>query len=632
MLTHTIPDIDLIAGFLDGLRPDPRISVREWADTFRILPDVAARPGKFNTGVTPYVREPMERLSVHDPAQRIVIKKSSQVGFTEVANNWLGYVIDVAPAPMLYAMPTDTMMKDTSKNRIAKMIESTPSLTEKISPSRSRDQGNTLQYKEFKGGFVKMVGANSPVGLSSTAVRYVYMDEIDRYPLSVGGEGSALSLAETRTITFGARKKIFLTSTPTIKGISAIDAAFEPTGQRFYHVPCPHCNSFQVLDFYQLRYTPGNYKDVQYECIECKQLIEERHKTRMMNAGKWIAKFPDREDGTEYGYFINALYSPYGMYSWANMAKDYEESRNDIPKLIAFTNTKLGEVYEAQQGEKPDWEQIQDRAEDFPENRPFESVAFLTAGVDVQADRLEIEVVGWMKGKSSQSIEYITIIGDTSTDDVWAELTQLLNRSWIREGDDAILSIRLMAVDTGYNTLKVYEFTQKHSLTRVIPIKGRDKLDQIFSAPKTVDVVKAGKKIGKVKVWGLGVSTIKSEIYGFLKLRINHETGQIPDGYCYFPTRQTDYFRGLTAEEIVQVTNKKGFEEYVWVKKYKRNEPLDCRVYARAAAAVVGMDRWTPDRWEREMSTYERKQVEDKKPKPKPGIKKAKSGFWNGGQ
>ena len=155
---------------------------------------------------------------------------------------------------MLYAMPTDTMMKDTSKNRIDKMIESTPTLASKIAPSKARVKGNTLQYKEFKGGCLKMVGANSPVGLSSTAVRYVYMDEIDRYPLDVGGRGSALALAETRTITFGARKKIFLTSTPTRKGISAIDAAFEPTGQRFFHVPCPHCNAFQVLGIENLRY------------------------------------------------------------------------------------------------------------------------------------------------------------------------------------------------------------------------------------------------------------------------------------------------------------------------------------------------------------------------------------------
>ena len=414
----------------------------------------------------------MERLSVTDPAQKIIIKKSSQTGFTETGNNWLGYIIDIAPAPMLYAMPTDTMMKDTSKNRIDKMIESTPTLASKIAPSKARVKGNTLQYKEFKGGFVKMVGANSPVGLSSTAVRYVYMDEIDRYPLDVGGEGSALALAETRTITFGARKKIFLTSTPTRKGISAIDAAFEPTGQRFFHVPCPHCNAFQVLGIENLRYESGKYEDVKYECAQCHQLIEERFKTRMLNAGKWIPKHPTRETGTVYGYFINALYSPYGWYSWGDLVRERDESMNDIPKKIAFINTKLGECYEEDAGDKPDWEQLYERAEEYPENSVFASVAVLTAGVDVQADRLEIEVVGWMPGKSSQSVAYLQLIGDTSQDEVWSQLTGLLNQTWVRDGDNALLSIRLMAVDTGYNTEKVYQFTQKHSVNRVIPVKG----------------------------------------------------------------------------------------------------------------------------------------------------------------
>lgn len=614
---------------LDGLKADNAITVREWADEFRILPETAARPGKFSTMVTPWVREPMERLSVTDPAQKVIIKKSSQTGFTETGNNWLGYIIDIAPSPMLYVMPTDTMMKDTSKNRIEKMIESTPSITGKISPSRARDKSNTLLYKEFKGGFVKMVGANSPVGLSSTAVRYVYMDEIDRYPLNVGGEGSALSLAETRTITFGARKKLFLTSTPTIKGASAIDDAFEPTGQRFFHVPCPHCNHYQVLSIDNLRYEAGTYGDVKYECASCRQLIEERFKTRMLDAGKWIAKYPERENGIVFGYFVNALYSPYGWYSWADLVRERDESLNDIPKKIAFTNTKLGECYEADGGDKPDWENIYDRAEDYAENTLFESVVVITAGVDVQADRLEVEVVGWMKGKSSQSIAYIVLHGDTSQDDVWSQLTELLNKTWVREGDNAIIPIRLMAIDTGYNTEKVYQFTQKHSISRVIPVKGRDKLNMFFAAPQAIDVVKGGKKIGKVKVWGVGVSLLKSELYGFLKLRIDHETGEIPNGYCHFPKREPSYFRGLTAEEVLSVTNKRGFDEFVWVKKYKRNEPLDTRVYARAAAAVVGIDRWTEERWQRESELYERVQMEKDGTLPQASIKKKrKSDFW----
>jgi len=622
-------DFSLVAGFQRGIMPDPLMTVTEWADTYRMLPDTSALPGKFKSSFTPYVVEIMDRLSVHDPAQEVVFMKSSQVGGTEIGNNWLGYVIDKAPAPMLYVMPTAEMMTDTSKSRIEKMIESTPVLSDKISLKKSRDKSNTLLHKSFQGGFVKMVGANSPVGLASTAVRYVYMDEIDRYPLSVGGEGSAEGLAKTRTITFGARKKILLTSTPTMKGTSAIDARFQTTGQRYYHVPCPHCNEYQALHIDQLRCEPGKYVDVKYECIGCGKLIDERFKARMLRDGKWIAKYPEREDGLVYGYFINSLYSPASWYPWAQLVKERDEAQNDLPKKIVFTNTKLGEPYEEEGGQKPDWEVIYDRAEAYQQGRAFSSVVFITAGVDVQADRLEVEVVGWMKGKRSQSIEYLEIIGDTSQDEVWEDLAKILTKTWIREGDNAIMPLRQMALDTGYNTHICYQFAQKHGVSRVIPVKGREELDAFFTAPKTVDIVKDGQKIGKVKLWSIGVSMLKTEFYGFLKKRINPETGEVPEGYCHFPKREPTYFRGLTAEEVIQVTNKRGYEEYAWVKKYKRNEPLDCRVYARVAAAVVGMDRWSADRWDREAGNYEVQQDQPGPASPAPKVKpKRKSDFW----
>ncbi|MDI3319980.1 phage terminase large subunit family protein [Pinibacter soli] len=621
-------DFSLVAAFQKGITPDPTISCREWADTYRFLPSTSARPGKFSSEFTPYVQEIMERLSVYDTAQKVIVKKSSQTGLTETGNNWLGYVIDMAPAPFLYVMPTDMMMKETSKKRIATMIASTPALNAKISVGRSRDQSNTLLYKEFPNGFVKMVGANSPNGLSSDAVRFVYMDETDRYPASVDGEGSAEGLAETRTITFGSRKKIFLTSTPTRKGESFIDQRFETTGQRYYHVPCPFCGEYQRLVIEQIRYEAGNYKTAKYECEHCKELIEERFKARMLKQGKWVAKYPEREDGLTYGYFINALYSPSSWYPWSQLIRERDESENDIPKKIVFTNTKLGEAYEEENGEKLDWEGLFEKAIEYEPNKPFTTVAFLTAGVDVQADRLEIEIVGWMKGKISQSVDYRVIIGDTSQSEVWAELGKILGQTWIRE-DNAIMPLRLMAIDTGYNTEKVYDFAQKHGVSRVIPVKGKDNLSVYYSAPQSIDIAKAGKKIGKIKVWGVGVSLLKSELYGLLKKRINAETGEVPEGYCYFPKREPSYFRGLTAEELVSVVSKKGSMKYEWHKKYKRNEPLDCRNYARAAAAMIGLDRWSNDRWDRERDMYEINVPEEIKPTiQKSSTPKKKSNFW----
>lgn len=615
-------DFSIIDGFFRGLKPDPIMTVSEWADSFRILPEVSAEPGKFRMSRTPYNKEISDRLSVTDPAQVIIFKKCSQIGATETGNNWLGYLIHLVPGPMLYAMPTDTMMKDTSKNRIQKMIDSTPEVRAKVKKTKAKESSNTIQYKEFEGGFVKMVGANSPVGLASTAVRYFYGDEIDRYPLNVSGEGSAIDLARTRCVTFGARKKIFLTSTPTKKGQSAIDNEFEKTGQRYFHIPCPFCGAEQVLDFSQLKWDKGNYEKVLYECLHCKEMISERYKKQMLEAGRWIAKHPEKEDKITYGYHINALYSPPGMYTWGEMAKDFDDSEGDIPKRITFVNTKLGETYE-EEGILPEWEMLYAQRETYNQKTVKPNVAFITAGVDVQADRLEIEIVGWMKGKCSQSIDYRIISGDTASQDPWQKLANVLQETFSRS-DGAQLSIAMMAIDTGYNTSHVYDFCLKYIGTgRVIPVKGSDSLGMMFSAPKAVQYTSRGEKINSIKVYHIGVSMIKSELYGWLKLV--KKDNEIPNGFCFFPQYDEAYFRGLTAERFEMVTNKKGFTTFQWVKKYKRNEPLDCRVYARAAAAVFGMDLFQPDVWDH-LAMHGGMVAENKSREKKD--RKRGSGFW----
>lgn len=620
----TPDDLVLIEGLLRGLKPDPLLKVSEWADQFRILPDFSANPGPFRISKTPYMKEPMDKLSVSDPAQTVVFKKCSQIAGTETGNNWLGYIIDIAPSAMLYIMPTDTMMKLTSKTRIQPMINETPALQKKIKPARSRDSGNTIMTKEFEGGFVNMVGANSPNGLSSLPVRYVYFDETDRYPSNVKGEGDVISLGETRTSTFGARKKIFKTSTPTIKGESIIDKAYTLTGQRQYHVPCPHCSAMQVLKFEQLRWEPGKYEVVTYECEHCKDQIQERHKTRMLENGSWVALFPEKEDGTTYGYHINALYSPYGWYSWAQMAKDYDEALTDLFKMIAFTNTKLGECYETA-GDAPKWENIRNKAKAYPVNQPCDQVVYLTAGVDIQKDRIELEIVGWGKGKQSWSIDYRVLMGNTSTEDaeVWNKLAAVLDESWERT-DGAVLQLKMMAVDSGYNASMVYSFCRKHT-GKAIATKGQDKQSIMVTTPRAVDTARSGKKIEGAKVWNVAVSSIKSELYGWLELEIN-EDKTYPAGYCHFPQYDDYYFRGLTAEKLGRETNKKGHSVYGWIKHYERNEPLDCRVYARAAAFVIGIDRLKDEQWDVLLAD-----AIDLIPvsKPVPVKKKRKSDFWN---
>jgi phage terminase large subunit GpA-like protein len=630
-----IQELGLVKAFLRGLMPDDIITVSEWADRYRILPMENAVPGRFKIAKTPYLEEIADRLSVTDPAIKVILMSGSQIGKTELGNNWLGYVVDVSPAPFLYVMPTDAMIKKTSKTRIQKMFDLVPRLRAKVNAQKSRESGNTITEKYFEGGSLTMIGANSPVGLASTSIRFVYMDEVDRYPLNVGGEGSALKLAETRTATFGNSKKIFITSTPTLKGTSQVDNEFEKTSQRYYFVPCPFCGHKQILLFSQLRYERGNYEDVKFECAECKELIEERHKTWMMKKGngEWRATVPELENKYMYGYHVSSMYSPVGMYSWASMAKDYEDSIGNIPETISFINTKLGVCYEPQKGDRPEWEMLYNRYHNeenkYEANKPKASVTFITIGVDVQADRIEYMVTGWMKGKLSQMIDYQVIVGSTDQDEVWKELNKVVNRTWIRE-DNHVIPMRLMAIDTGYNTKKVYDFVKQHQMNRVVPVKGLAKLDMIFSAPKAVQVSKAGKKVGEVKVFGVGVSLIKSELYGWLKQGIDLETGEIPQGYCYFLPKEATFFRGLVAEELIRVENKKGFYEHVWIKKYERNEPLDTFVYARAAAAIVGMDRWDDERWNQELlvSGTPVELSSEKASSFSPTVKK-KSPFWD---
>jgi phage terminase large subunit GpA-like protein len=620
---------ELIGGFIDGLKPEPRLTVSEWADRFRMLDSkAAAEPGPYRTDRTPYVREIQDNLSVSSVAQKIVVMKGAQVGLTEVGNNWVGYIVDNAPGPALLVQPTDEMVKRNSKMRIAPMIEATPRLRDKIKSARSKDSGNTLTQKEFPGGVLVMTGANSAVGLRSMPARFIFLDEVDGYPMDVDGEGSPIALAEKRASTF-ANKKIFEISTPTIEGQSVIEKDFLETDQRYFHVPCPFCGVLQVLKFPQLKWEAGKYDTVHYECEHCNEKIQERFKTVMLPAGKWIAAAPDNVNPKKIGYHVSALYSPFGWKSWAEIAEEWEKSQGDDPKLKTFYNTVLGETFK-EKSDAPQWELLYERGEDYKMNLAFKEVVFITAGADVQADRIEVEIIGWMPGKRSQQIDFRVLMGDTTKSDVWQQLADILSEQWERE-DGSLLGLRLMAVDSGYNTQKVYDFAKKYGFTRVVPVKGNEKLDMIFSPPRSVDTTKHGKKVGKIKVWHVGVSHVKSEVYGFLRLSKDPETGLIPNGYCHLPKREPHYFRSLTAEVLQVQRNNRGYIVYVWVKKYERNEALDCRVYGRAAASIIGMDRWTAEQWAAQnakvIPATKAKDETATKAKPVQRVKK-KSDYW----
>lgn len=611
-------DREIIKGFLDGLRPIKKMDVSEWADKYRYLSPVgSAEPGLWRTGRTPYLKEIMDMLSSHNPVQRVVTIKGAQLGFTEAGNNWIGYIIDNSPAPTLMVMPTDDTVKRNSKIRIDPMVESSPKLKEKIKPARSRDSGNTTYQKEFPGGVLVMTGANSAVGLRSMPVRNLFLDEVDGYPQDLDGEGSPIDLAVARTRTF-ANRKILIVSTPTIESISAIEREFLKTDQRRFFVPCPYCEHKQYLKFENLKWTEGKPETAHYHCEDCGVGIEERHKTYMLAEGKWVATAPENESPILVGYHINSLYSPYGWYSWVDAAREYEEALKDPQKMKTFVNTVLGETWK-DEGEAPAWEAVYNKREAYHENKPTNDVAFITAGVDVQKNRLELEVVGWCRQKRSYSLDYRVLMGNTAEQEVWDALAKVVNEVWTRP-DGLQIPMGLMAVDTGYNTQMVYDFCRRFDSTKVIPVKGQDEQATMVTSPRFVDVALSGKKVGRIGVWHVGVSLIKSELYGWLRLQ-KGEDGSTPYGYCHFPQRDANYFKGLTAEQM-EFRLVRGFRKYQWVKKFDRNEPLDCRVYARAAAEVFGISRFTDEVFEQLVKNYNKANTTTK------ATKKRTSDFW----
>lgn len=610
--------MNILNGFFEGLRPEPILTVSEWSDAHRRLsPEASAEAGKWRTSRTPYLREIMDKLSSLDPTEEVVVMKGAQLGFTEMGFNFVGYVIDISPGPILYVLPTEAIGKRNSKTRLTPMIEATERLREKIAPAKSRSSANTTMQKDFAGGTLVIAGANSAAPLRNMPVRFLILDEVDAYPRDLDGEGSPVDLAIKRTVTY-SKKKIYKLSTPTDDATSVIASEFLNTDQRFFFVPCPICGGTQKLEFERLRWERGKPETAKYECSHCGELIAERFKTKMLSAGEWIASVPENSSVRKAGYHINSLYSPYGWFSWEQAAREFEESEGDEPKRKVFINTVLGETYKIR-GDVPAWENLYNRRERYSAEPVPDAVKLITAGVDIQGDRIELEVVGWCKGRESYSLEYRVLLGDTTKAEVWASLGAVLSKKYSHESG-ATIGISLTAIDSGYNTSYVYDFCGKFTASRVIPIKGKDQLANVMvSPPRPIKSSRGDNTYSGLSVWQVNTGMIKQETYGFLKLECD-EGGGVPAGYCHFPQYDQHYFRMLTAEQLQKKKNAKGYTVYEWHKIFERNEALDCRVYARAATNIIGVDSWQDSDWESfALSTS---QARKKAPK------RRKSSFW----
>jgi phage terminase large subunit GpA-like protein len=587
---------DVYAGAAwDGLEPEPLLTVSEWADRHRMLSQRAsAEAGRWRTDRTPYLREIMDALSPSSPVEQVVFMKGAQVGGTEAGNNWLAYVIDYAPGPMMAVAPTVELAKRNSKHRIDPLIAECPRLASKVKDPRTRDGGNTVLSKEFPGGILIMTGANSAVGLRSMPVRYLFLDEVDAYPADLDGEGSPLELALARTRTF-ARRKVLMVSTPTIMGRSRIEDAYSQTDQRRYHVPCPDCGKTQVLRWSNLRWDSGKPETARYSSEGCGVLLEEHQKTEMLANGTWVPANEGASERTR-GYQLSSLYSPLGWFSWADAAAFWERAKKRPQELRVFVNTVLGESWQ-ERGDAPDWKRLYQRREPYRARSVPRGGLVLTAGVDVQKDRLEIEIVAWGRGLESWSIDHRVIEGDTADTAIWGKLDALLSETFDHElGGKA--QVARLAVDSGFRTATVYNWSRRHESGRVMAVKGTSGLQMLVGSPARVDVNMQGERLRRgAIVWPVGVDIAKGELYGALRLEPPLPGEPTPPGYCHFPEDYgQEYFQQLTAEELVPKVVR-GYRRHEWTKVRERNEALDCRVYARAAAGVLGIERYSDAHW-----------------------------------
>lgn len=562
------------------LAPPPKLTLSEWADRYRVLSrENSAEPGRWSTDRVPYLRGVMDACT--EPSiEEVVFMKSAQVAGTEgIINNLVGFHIDQDPAPMLVVQISEGEAEKWSKEKLDPMLRDTPRLRGKVREARGRNSGNTILSKGFAGGHLGIVGANAPSGLRARPRRIVLYDEVDGYPASAGEEGDPISLGRKRTTTFWNRK-IIINSTPTIKGVSRIEKAYEASDQRRYYVPCPDCRHMQTLRWQNLKWDKDGEGESRvhrpetaaYMCEGCGVLIEERHKGWMVANGEWRATKPFTGIA---GFHISALYSLFDGARWERLVKEFIAAEGDAQLTQVFVNTVLGETYELLTAIADPAQLKKSRCEEYAAEVPA-GVGYLTASVDTQDDRLELIVRGWGAKMESWLILHDVLMGDPGEPDVWERLGKALSRSFQHELG-ALMRIQAAALDTGgHHADSVYRFVADHPGRNFYAVKGAAQPGRPIW-PGRASKTKKGKG---VPLYLIGSDTAKDRVV------LSHLRRAAPGpGYMHFPLRTPEqYFAQLTSESKVRVELPGGQYAYRWMKrKGVPNEALDLECYALVA-------------------------------------------------
>lgn len=572
--------------FLSAFKPRSKLTGSQWADKYRyVAPGTSPEPGEWRTSRVPYLREPMDSAT-DKHTETVVMMTSSQIGKSEILLNIMGFYVDQEPAPQLMLQPTLEAAESFSKERIDPTFRHSPGLKDKLEEGQdgrgsARKSSTTIRMKHYPGGYIAMVGANSPAGLASRPIRVLLADEVDRYTSTK--EGDPLKLAIQRTTNFYNRK-IIMVSTPTIKDASQIEAWYLKSDQRQYFIPCPHCGHEHVWKWGDVKWDKddaGNALPMTAVlcCPKCGCVVRGAYKPdpELLAKGRWKAT---NSESRIKGYHINSLCSP-----WVNLHSLVEEfvtarHNRDNAGLMEFINLKLGEPWEERNDDEDRWEYLHKRREYYKGETLPDGVLILTAGVDVQHDRLECTVYGWGIGKECWGIEHRIIYGSPEQPDTWTQLDGFLQAPRYMENGTQ-LSIACTCVDSGDGayTSYVYRYTKARERLRVFSIKGRGGMETPF-INKPTKTNAAGAML-----FSLGVDSGKSMVMN--RLGIEDEG----PGYVHY-SRQSErgfdenFFQQLTAE-VLEQKFEKGAIKRNWKKIRERNEALDCFVYATAAIEIL---------------------------------------------
>lgn len=622
--------------------PIPKITTTEWANRHRYLAaESSALPGKYSTDLTPWV--PGIHAALDDPTVwKIVCMKSAQIAWTDgVINNWLGRIIDVDPSPVIGLFSKQDAAREYGQEKFAPMVTATPRLSAKVDVRTSRKDGNRALFKAFPGGFLKLVGSNSPSNVKSTPCPRVFVEEPDDASANVGKQGDSIKLLEERTKTY-ARRKVVFGGTPSVKGISTIEAAFLTGDQRRFHVPCPECHESHVLSWEQVSwqsdetarhpvYGKARPETAVYACPHCGSAWDDATKNRAVRQGHWVAAGEARGVAS---FAINELYSPFPGSRLQRLVERYLEAigkrdQGDDADLIVFTNSCLGLPYEYQ-SDAPAIDALAERAEDYPEGTAPRGGLILTAGVDVQHNRLAIIIRAWGRDEESWLVYWGEIFGNPllKTDPVWDELDTVL-WSARRHASGAMLTCKAVSIDSGdgMTSESVYHYVRTRSARQCVMACKGDPHDtgsrEIFTrpAPSIDSKGQRNTKAAKsgVLVYRVGTQKGKDLFTGRLKL-----TGEGAGRMHSYQTVRGDYYAQVTSE--VKAPSRNLRHRKVWqLKAGQRNEALDCEILALHAARAIKLPLYKPSHWEQlehqlqQAPLFAETPAEAVAPSPRPG-------------